>query len=324
MKQKLVFCLKFSVSAILLFVLYSKIDIAETKARFASANILWLVLCFALLTLNTLISSIKWKILLKSDGIEQSTWSLFSSHLIGSFFNLFFPSTIGGDAYRVADIGNQSSNHARTFASILADRLTGFIALTVYALVSTFFVRNYIDNWNWVFIALPSLALFGLLVLCYLLWQQKFLLVFCNLLPSKPNAKVLKIVNPILDSIRIYLSNPGVCFKSFVIAFLFQFNAILAVYSLSSAINLDLPLLPFCFFVPFITLMEMIPISIFGIGLRDTGYLWFMLAMGRTDDVARVDSASLAVLYVGMTILYVAFGGILFVFKKNTKNKIKS
>jgi hypothetical protein len=122
----------------------------------------------------------------------------------------------------------------------------------------------------------------------------------------------LRILDALLASIRAYPRVPAVWLGSLAIALLFQFVAIVAVYSLGRALGLGLGLLPFCFFVPFITLMEMIPISIFGIGLRDVGYATFMEAVGRTTD----DAAALSLLYVAATLAYVSLGGVIFVFRR--------
>lgn len=312
MKRRLLVLAKVIVSTWLLWLLYRRVDVDALRAQLQDARQGWLLLFFALLAANTLISSLKWKLLLAADGIRQPLGRLFASHLTGSFFNLFLPSTIGGDAYRIADIGRHTSRTAHTAASILVDRLTGFLALAIYGLIFPFVARAAIPHWDARFLFLPALALGGLVAAGSALIEQRLLRRIAGRLPARLRGPVVRVLDQVLDSIRAYTQQPGVWVQSIGIAFVFQFFAIAAVYSLSRAIGLGLPLLPFCGFVPFITLMEMIPLSIFGIGFRDTGYVWFMQAVGRTP----ADAAALSILYVAATLLYVALGGVLFIVRR--------
>ncbi len=319
MKKHLATLLKVLVSGTLLGVLYCRIDVQALAERVATVDFRWIALAFVLLTLNTLVSSVKWRLLLAADGIHQPTWSLFASHLIGSFFNLFLPSTIGGDAYRIADIGQRTSKTVRTAASILADRITGFLALAIYGLVAAFAARSHFPGWDNKLLILPALALCALLAFSFALWQQGLLRRICSWMPKKIQPALFRILDPILDSIQAYLRRPAVCWGAMFFSFVFQLDAILCVWSLTKALGLGIGPWPFFFFVPFITLMEMIPVSIFGIGLRDTGYVWFMDALGRADP--KGDAAAISLLYVAATVLYVGIGGILFIFRRRPGKK---
>lgn len=312
MKRRLLFLLKLLVSAGLLYLLYRRVDARALALQLRATRPFWLVFFLLLLGFNTLISSLKWRMLLAADGIRQPLWRLFASHLTGSFFNLFLPSTIGGDVYRVADIGRHSARTVNTAASIMADRLTGFMALALYGLVFPFAARRYIPNWDNRLLLLPALALAGLSAVAAVLWEQRLLRRLAGLLPAAARPRVTRVLDSVLASMAAYTRVPSVWLGSLAIALLFQFAAIVAVYSLGRSLGLELGLLPFCFFVPFITLMEMIPISIFGIGLRDVGYATFMEAVGRTAD----DAAALSLLYVAATLVYVSLGGVIFVFRR--------
>ena len=306
--------LKAGVSLSLLAILYSRIDFKALGKQLASIHVGWLVLAFALMTLNTFVSSLKWRILLRSDHIEQPLGSLFSSHLIGSFFNLFLPSTIGGDAYRIADIGQRTDNPVRTAASILVDRITGFLALAIFGLVAPFVVRDHIPNWDHRLLVFPAIALVVLCGMAFALCQGKILRRICSWLPGKFGATCLRILDSILASVQAYVGKSSVILKVMGLSFVFQLCVILAVWAIVGSLGLGISLWPFFFFVPLITLIEMIPISVFGIGLRDTGYLWFMKAIARPNPAA--DAAAISIVYVAMTVLYVSLGGLLFIFRR--------
>ena len=140
MKKRLVLLAKLLVMTGLLAVLYRHVDFAAFRAALAGLKWGWLPLIYALFFLNTTLSSWKWQMLLRADGVRVPLGSLLASYLIGSFFNLFLPSSIGGDSYRVVD-ASRHGGAAKSFASVFADRLTGFLALAIWAVI------GWIDGW---------------------------------------------------------------------------------------------------------------------------------------------------------------------------------
>lgn len=309
-RRQLLFLVKAVISLGLLALLYRRVDLYALGAQLGRVRAGWLVACFGLLYLNTLISTLKWRLLLAADGIHVPLGTLLSSYLIGSFFNVFLPSTIGGDVYRLVDIGRRSARTANTGASIFADRLSGFLALACYGLVAAVCARQYIPDAR--LMLLPLMACGGLAAAAFVVWQQTLVRRLAGWLPVRIQGRVDRLLDPFLASIRVYGRQPGVLARMLAISFWFQFNAILAVYCLSRALAQGVPLLPFAFFVPFITLLETIPVSLFGVGLRDTGYAWFMASVGR----GRAEAAALALLYVAVTLIYIAQGGVLFALRR--------
>ncbi len=314
------FLIKFLISGGLLWFLYSRIDTKALSEHLSTIKPLWLIFGFVFLFLNTFLSSLKWRTLLNADGFKTSLWRLFASHLTGSFFSLFLPSTIGGDAYRIADIGTETSKAARTAASVLVDRLTGFFALAVYGFVASFAVRAYVPNWDNSFLIIPAVALTAILAVLTALICPRFVKWCCRFVPGvKLRGKVTAIADQITDAVKVYFKRPATVAKVLLLSFIFQLDVILFVWAVTKAVAITVPFGTFFLFVPFITLMEMLPISVFGLGLRDFGYAWFMGAVGIAEP--KDEAAAISLIYVVMTIIYVSIGGILFLFRKGKKER---
>ncbi len=307
--------LRIAVSALLLFIVYRKVDIGALLETFAGANPLYLFLLFAILYLNTVISAWKWSMLLKADGIRLPLIKLVNSYLIGTFMNLFLPSNIGGDAYRVIDVGRKSKRTAHTFASVLVDRLSGFVALVTIAGVFGLIGYRILPAGN--VLLLPVIAMAGLAVMIgFLLEQKTARRILAHRRFDKLEA-VRSLGGKLLDSVAIYRRSPGLFRNILAISFLFQAHAVLFVLVLARALNLDIPVLSFFIFVPLISLLEALPISIYGLGLRDAGYAFFFGAVG----VARADALSLAVAYVLTTLVYSLSGGVIFLWRSIRGNR---
>lgn len=300
--------LKVAVSFTVLFLIYRRVDLASVGSVLVSIRPGPMVIFFGLLTLNTFLSAWKWRIFLAADGIVHPVGRLFVSYYVASFFTVLLPSTIGGDGYRVYDMTRQGAGAGHAAASVLADRLTGFLALSILGMVFPFLGWSLIPDHRW--LAVPVMVFGGLLALVWLLCRHALLLRILGFFRLDRIGLFRRFADRFLESIQAYRRRPLVLLRAMAISFWFQGNVVLAVYCLSQALNLAIPPLFFGVAVPIVSLIEAIPVSIFGIGLRDTGYMLLFAGIGREPAAA----GALSILYVAATLLYVAFGGVVFLF----------
>lgn len=312
--------LKLAVSAGLMALLYSKLDWGDLSAKLREADLRWLGLAFALMIANTAVSASKWGLFLKADGLRQPLPSLWASYITASFFNLFLPSTIGGDAYRVADVGNRTGEHTRVAASILADRITGFLALSIYGCAAVFLARGSVPEWRPWFPLPSAAALAALVALAFALSNERVFAFALKLVPVRSvREKISLLASKIAGAMRLYAGRTDVLASAIALSFLFQLDLILAVWAITKAIGLSLPLAPFFLFLPIKTFLEMIPVSVFGLGLRDLGYSIFMAAMGFGDSAA-ANAAMISAAEVILTVVYSSAGGLVFALRRRPEN----
>ena len=327
-RKRLLLALKILISSGLIALLYSRIEMADLRDQITTLRVWPLLLFFVILVINTILSAAKWHALLAADGVHIPLRKLVVSYLIGTFFNVFLPSNIGGDGYRILDISRRSGKTVNTVASVFADRLSGFLALSFMGLLFPLLGWRLIETqWGlnipllgecvigarWVLL-IPLLAFSGFASLVVLLWQQSLLRWIAGRIGGKWGRKITAILDKFLASISAYSRRRSVLVKIMAISFCFQFLVIVAIYCLGLALSLELPFLPFCVFVPLISLLEAIPITIFGIGLREFGYTLFMTAVAH--DAA--DGVALALVYTAATLVYCAVGGILFLMRRHS------
>ena len=262
MKRRLILLAKLAVMAGLLAVLYRNVDFTAFRAALAGLAWGWIPLIYILLLLNTALNSWKWGLLLQADGIAIPLRSLMCSHLIGTFFNLFLPSSIGGDAYRVVDVGRRAG--AKSFAA-------------VFAVV-----------------------------------QRTWLVAVWRLFRLDRLHKLDAFLHRFLDSLAGYHADRRLVAVVFGLSLVFQMIAITTIFCISQALHWDVPFVYFCIFVPLITLGEALPVSIFGIGVRDGLYVFFFAQAG----AAREQALALALVYVLITIVYSLLGGALFLLRR--------
>lgn len=310
MKKRLATLLgRLAISVALIVLLYRTLDLHALQERLVHLRAWPMALFLALLFVNTFISSWKWRLILRADNILVSQGKLFFSYFVAGFFTVLLPSTIGGDTYRVYDISRSGSKPGHIVASVFADRLTGFLALSILGL--TFALLGFRLMPNPALLLIP-LAVFGLLMAAaWCLWQQTPVRRMMALTRVDRVAALSRFANRFLDSMAAYRRRPRIILQAMAISFWFQANVILAIYAITLSLRIEIPLALLCIIVPVVSLIEAVPISIFGIGLRDSGYMLFFSQIGHT----REEAGALAILYVALTFAYSALGGIAFIFK---------
>ena len=86
------------------------------------------------------LSTWRWRVLLRAQGYEAPLRHLSASYLVANFFNNFLPSNIGGDVVRVRDSSRLTGSTTTSVAIVAIDRILGFGALYVLALLA--YVRS--------------------------------------------------------------------------------------------------------------------------------------------------------------------------------------
>ena len=119
-------------------------------------------------------------------------------------------------------------------------------------------------------------------------------------------------VDRFLDSLAGYHADRRLIAVVFGLSLAFQMIAITTIFCISRALHWDASFVYFCIFVPLITLGEALPISIFGIGVRDGLYVFFFAQAG----AGREPALALALVYVLITIVYSLLGGVLFLLRR--------
>jgi glycosyltransferase 2 family protein len=306
MNRKIITVIKITVSLGLMYWIYSRIPISGLKEIFSRVRLELLPIIYLILLFNTYISSLKWHLLLKADSVRMPVFGLMKKYLIATFFNIFLPSNIGGDAYRMYSVSKSNNKFATSVVSVISDRLSGFLALVMLSLIAALAIFFKIGNKETLFITLSVFCL--LITVIFFFFYQKPILYLVNILRLDRFPKIHEFVQRFLAVFDVYRKNRFLLAQVMGISLVFQFSAIVCVRLMAQSIEVSTPLIYFVAFVPLITLIEALPVSIYGIGVRDLSYVYFFSKVGMTDFQTR----ALALLYLGLTLIYSLVGGVLF------------
>jgi hypothetical protein len=111
----------------------ARIDLGAATVRPSSLLLVSVLAAASLLVLSQAVAAMRWKTVLGDDLLPWGyLWRLY---LIGSFFGLFLPTSVGGDAVRALAAARSSQRAGRAMASVLIDRGFGILASLGYAML---------------------------------------------------------------------------------------------------------------------------------------------------------------------------------------------
>jgi glycosyltransferase 2 family protein len=295
---------RLGVSAALVGWLLHRVDaraVVEQIGAIGFANVLAIL---ALQFLNTGLKSYKWQRLLAADEIHLSHATVFASYLMSTFFSLFLPTAIGGDAVRAVDAARRSGRGVATATSVVADRVLGFAAIGVVGLTALAAgcgaVLSPRLRWSGATLYAAVLAASAAL---FAGWPLRLL----EALGLARLPRLDRLARSAARSLDAYRQS-GRLAELMALSIAAQGIVVVAVFVIGRSLSIAVPLSYFFVIVPLIGLVESVPVSIYGIGLRDVSYVYLLGLVG----VSQAQSLSLSVLYVLLTVVYALFGGAVF------------
>ena len=260
--------IKIIISIALVVFLLAKLGWHEIFSQFATAKVWWILLGIIAFSLSNLLGSIQWYLLMKSRGIELPLIKVISYYYVGLFFNNFLIGYVGGDAVRIYDISKASGSSSDAISTVFFDRLIGFVMLTTLALIAALAWRNIFQSKTIILIIIIIFIswIISFIVLFNEQFAKKIGWVFRFILPAKVNEKLREVYS----SINSFKHDKKTISSVILISFIIQTLRILVHFIAALSVGLNAHIKYFFIFVPVIALLASLPISIGGIGIRES------------------------------------------------------
>ena len=107
---------------------------AELWQMLTNPNWLWLLICVIVGFLVNFSSALKWWMLANSGGLKVGLVRTWAYYLVGMFYNLILPTSVGGDFVRSYEMGKYTNNQAMSLATVFVERFTGVLVLLLLSL----------------------------------------------------------------------------------------------------------------------------------------------------------------------------------------------
>jgi len=301
----LVTAIKIVVSLGLLAVLFSRVDVSRLWGITRQASVAWLTMALLLYFLMILTSAVRWGVLLRAQHVNLPFTYLTNSFLVATFFNNFLPSNIGGDVIRVTDTAKAAGSKTLATTVVLIDRGLGLLGLALMAATGASMMHR------------MAVGPVGPRVL----WAGFGL----GTIIATPALLMPEIVTKLLQPLRVFhqewvdariekLAYVLTRFKETPAALAACFSGAIAVQGLlvlfyvaiARSMHIPVGFAELAVIVPVSFIVQMIPLSVNGFGVREATFGFYFTRLGLPLD------AALAVSFVGaaLIILFSLSGGV--------------
>ena len=282
MRKKLSFLLPFLGLSLFVYIVgRTGLDNITGIIRDADARLLPLapVLVVAII----LVRGIRWRILMRVVDIDYSLWRSAKVWTIGFFAASVTPAK-AGDTLRAFYVREDTGRtFGEAFLTVFIDRLWDLMFVLALGVVSVLvFSRFYMEiPSGWIMLT----AAVGIAVCVYLATRRALMRrllkpMFDALVPKKYKEAFSLNFNTFYDSLALYRRDRGAMVAAFLLTVLVWALVFLLAYYITVLFGIDVDLKYVVLIMPIVTLVELIPISVSGLGTRDATVIYFFSVVG--------------------------------------------
>jgi len=286
--------LRLLVSGGILAYIVVDVDWNDLTDAVTSVRLPLLALAAAIYLLGQALSAVKWSMLGRAVGFERPLLDYVRFYFVGAFFNLFGPSTLGGDVVRSLYLGDGRRRGA-ALNTTLFDRASGLVVLMAMGAVAALVFPQH---------DLPAALWHGAVAVGFGLALGWWLCPWVvRLLPDRNPLRrlVAHDLAPLWRDHRLLL-------RVVAVSALFHLSQVAVQFVLARAAGVALPWSYLLVVHPLLSVMMALPVSIGGFGVREGGYLYFLTRIDVDDSIAVAMSLS----WWAVTVVSALLGGLLF------------
>ena len=225
----------------------------------------------------------RWWLLLRLVGIPYSRWRSTVVWAIGFFAASITPGKVG-DAVRALYVSRETAKgFGESFLTVFMDRLMDLVTVLVFGVATiVVFSSRYMDMPSlWVIIA----AALALLALVYLVLHRGLMRklagpVFRILTPAKYRSQLSAEVEGFYDALGLYARHWKVTAYAAVLTLVFWVGIVVLAFTVAQTLGIGVSFGYVALIMPMVTLVEIIPVSVSGIGTREATVIFFFSAVG--------------------------------------------
>lgn len=292
--------LRIAVSAGMLGYLLSRFEVASVLPSHELSSLAWAALGVAVTGAALVLATVRWREVLRALDHRAELPALLSHYLAGTFVSNFLPTTVGGDVLRVTRLTASRGERPVAIASVMLERLTGFLVLpflTLAALLGNPALRHLGQATRLALI----LSLGTLVALAVVLVVAGNPRVGSRLAGNASWLAFARAAHLVIERVR---RHPADALPVLAASFAYQLTVVLAAWVAAHSLGLGLGWSAMMAFVPVVAVAQALPLSVNGLGLREGALVVLLAPLG----VATGEAVALGLLLYGMNLLVSLLG----------------
>lgn len=290
--------------------LFSAAGRAEFYKVISAATLPALIVAVLVGVLVNISSALKWWMLVRARGMRVGYWRTFSYYLVGQFYNLFLPTSVGGDVVRSIQMGNFTGRKADALASVFIERYTGVLVLLIIAGLAVLSQLSLISE---KLVLVSLLAFFVILsAIAWMIFDPRlYRWVKAVVVTGVPaTSGLFTKLDKLLAAVHVYADHKVAILVAVLNSLVFYFLAVVNVYVTALVFSDNISFTDMLIATPIIMLIMNLPISLGNIGLMEFAYSQIFTLMGYSPAVG----VSVALLMRAKSFFDAAMGGLLYPF----------
>lgn len=288
--------LKILVSALIIGVLLTRMDIPSLSRLLREAHISAITAALALMLGQIVLLSVRWQLLVNADTKRLSFTDALRITVSGLLANALLITSLGGPIVRVTLTVRQGMNIVKCICAVLADRILTLVAIALLAAVSLPLLPAGVPGLagHGDLLSACAVATIGALLVAWRLWgdfARRFIVA-----NRKAAAAAIYLRRVMADRPRL----AWVAFVS-VVGQMFYF---FAIYAVLASLKGDVEFTKILPVLPAIALVSSLPLGAGGWGVREGAFVYGLAFVGVPKEIAFV--AGLQIGVVSMTSMIVA------------------
>ncbi len=299
------FWLRIALSIALVVVLFTYVvDGREVLSILHRFETKYLVLALIVVTLNRVLMTFKWTLLLQAQGYRLPLLQGVMIYCTSMVWGLALPTTVGADAIRAVMVTKRGFNGTDVVTSIVIERMVGFVLALALGLVSLAILRTIgvLDARFDSALYLGGAMLVGVTVLLVAALNERLVGKVVALLPrAVRDSKVMHYLDRFAAAYRSLGRARSTIAQFGALTVLEQVSSVIFPWTLAIGLGVEADLLLLLGVLPISTLVSRLPISFDGLGVFEAVFIGLLVLAG-------IDAAAaLAIAISGRIIQLFAF-----------------
>lgn len=272
--------LRIAVSLLMLGVLWWKfpeIKWADLIPTWDLNTILWLLAATAMTFVGIALSAVRWQSVLRALGLRERLRALVPLYFAGQFVSNVLPTTIGGDVLRVSRLSKTNGEPETTFASVAIERLTGWFVLPLI----TFFglaINPGLRQLGRATLLALAVAIVTLVALVVVLLAANHPRLGGRFSSTEGWRRFVDAIHRGVTELR---RQPLAALSILIAGLVYQVALCLAALMVAAALGFSwLGLTALLAFYPAVLILQVLPIGIAGLGVRESAFVLFLVPLG--------------------------------------------
>jgi uncharacterized protein (TIRG00374 family) len=296
------------VGIVLFIIILLRIDLGALAATLAHTDTGFLLLALAVNGVAIILKSQKWKIIVNAIKPDFTLAQSVRAFFVGFAFSTVTPAKLG-DFVRVLYIDDSCCGTGRSISTVVIDRLIDITLLFGFAFLGVFafaiFYHVEVLSVGAVVLIIAGLAAGIYIVLHRPLLSLLLRPFFTIFVPAHLKDKVSELYEDFFRGLFVFFEDRVRFISSISFGILSWIPPFVYGYLLARSIGIDTGVLFFALVIPVLGLLDLLPISISGIGTRDIALIFLFGLKG----IAPEQAVAFSLLYLFMSYWLVALIG---------------